>query len=292
MREFLPIIIVLSIIGAFTVAFLAAYAALKKRKDPSKDRHIADGEIVRRLVKYARPYWKQFILVFLIMIVSVVYDVVAPLLIGHIQGVIKGDFELSYLYKMVACYGSILVVSLAGTYAQSMILQKIGQKILASLRLDIFTHIEGLSHAQLNDIPVGKLVTRVCNDTNAISMMFTNVLVTMVKNVMVIFGVLGGMLMLNRALTLMVLCFVPFVVLFTVVFRKFSRRAYRRVKDRTTDINTYLSENLSGIKITQIFNREGQKLTIVATSSVCPRKTVWSRYPLPPRKNRQSTELM
>ena len=90
MREFLPIIIVLSIIGAFTVAFLTAYAALKKRKDPSKDRHIADGEIVRRLVKYARPYWKQFILVFLIMIVSVVYDVVAPLLIGHIQGVIKG----------------------------------------------------------------------------------------------------------------------------------------------------------------------------------------------------------
>ena len=267
MREFLPIIIVLSIIGAFTVAFLAAYAALKKRKDPSKDRHIADGEIVRRLVKYARPYWKQFILVFLIMIVSVVYDVVAPLLIGHIQGVIKGDFELSYLYKMVACYGSILVVSLAGTYAQSMILQKIGQKILASLRLDIFTHIEGLSHAQLNDIPVGKLVTRVCNDTNAISMMFTNVLVTMVKNVMVIFGVLGGMLMLNRALTLMVLCFVPFVVLFTWIFRKFSRSVHRGVTDARTDINTYLSENLSGIKITQIFNREEQKFQDFLTRS-------------------------
>ena len=196
MREYLPLIIVLSIIGAFTVVFLAAYAALRKQKDTSKDRHIADGEIVRRLVKYAKPYWKQFIVVFLIMIVSVIYDVVSPLLIGHIQGIIKADFELSYLYSMVACYGGILVVSLAGTYAQSMILQRIGQKILASLRLDIFTHIESLSHAQLNDIPVGKLVTRVCNDTNAISMMFTNVLVTMVKNVMVIFGVLGGMLML------------------------------------------------------------------------------------------------
>ena len=259
MREYLPIIIVLSIIGAFTVVFLAAYAALRKQKDTSKDRHIADGEIVRRLVKYAKPYWKQFIVVFLIMIVSVVYDVVSPLLIGHIQGIIKGDFELSYLYSMVACYGGILVVSLAGTYAQSMILQRIGQKILASLRLDIFTHIEGLSHDQLNNIPVGKLVTRVCNDTNAISMMFTNVLVTMVKNVMVIFGVLGGMLMLNYVLTLMVLCFVPFVVLFTVIFRKFSRNVHRSVTDARTDINTYLSENLSGIKITQIFNREEQK---------------------------------
>ena len=259
MREYLPLIIVLSIIGAFTVVFLAAYVALRKQKDTSKDRHIADGEIVRRLVKYAKPYWKQFIVVFLIMIVSVVYDVVSPLLIGHIQGIIKDDFELSYLYSMVACYGGILVVSLAGTYAQSMILQRIGQKILASLRLDIFTHIESLSHAQLNDIPVGKLVTRVCNDTNAISMMFTNVLVTMVKNVMVIFGVLGGMLMLNYALTLMVLCFVPFVVLFTWIFRKFSRNVHRSVTDARTDINTYLSENLSGIKITQIFNREQQK---------------------------------
>ena len=134
MREYLPIIIVLSIIGAFTVVFLAAYAALRKQKDASRERKISDGEIVRRLLRYARPYWKQFILVFVIMVVSVVYDVVSPLLIGHIQGIIKADFELSYLYTMVACYGGILLVSLGGTYIQSMILQRIGQKILASLR--------------------------------------------------------------------------------------------------------------------------------------------------------------
>jgi len=260
MREFLPIIIVGAIIGAFTVVFLAAYAALRRQKDDSRERSIPDGEIVRRLLRYAKPFRKQFALVFLIMIVSVVYDVVSPLLIGHIQGIIKGAFELSYLYRMVLCYAGILVVSLGCTYCQSMILQRIGQQILAQLRLDIFTHIETLSHDQLNNIPVGKLVTRVCNDTNAISMMFTNVLVTMVKNVMVIFGVLGGMLMLNYALTLMVLCFVPFVVLFTVIFRKFSRKVHRGVTDARTDINTYLSENLSGIKITQVFNRQEQKL--------------------------------
>ena len=83
----------------------------------------------------------------------------------------------------------------------------------------------------------------------------------MVKNCMVIIGVLGAMLVLNYALTLMVLCFVPFLVLFTVIFRKFSRKVYRKVKDGTTDINTYLSENLSGIKITQIFNREDRKMS-------------------------------
>jgi len=126
--------------------------------------------------------------------------------------------------------------------------------------MDIFTHIESLSHEQLNNIPVGKLVTRVTNDTNAISMMVTNVLVTMVKNCMVLVGVFGAMLLLNYAFTLMILCFVPFVVLFAVIFRKFSRRAHRNVNDARTDINTYLSENLSGIKITQIFNREEQKM--------------------------------
>jgi len=90
--------------------------------------------------------------------------------------------------------------------------------------------------------------------------MFTNILVTLVKNIMVVFGVLGAMLMLNYALTLMVLCFVPFIVLFTVIFRKFSRKVHRKVSDATTDVNTYLSENLSGIKITQIFNQEDRKM--------------------------------
>jgi len=198
--------------------------------------------------------------VFFIMIFSIIYDLVSPLIIGDIQGLIKGDFELRDLFIRVAVYAGILVVSLICTYLQAMILQKTGQKILSQVRLDVFTHIEKLSHEQLNNIPVGKLVTRVTNDPNNISYMFTNIIVTLAKNSMVIVGVLGAMLMLNYALTLMVLCFVPFVVLFTVIFRKFSRRVHRQVTNATTDINTYLSENLSGIKITQIFNQEQQKM--------------------------------
>ncbi|MBO4678818.1 MAG: ABC transporter ATP-binding protein, partial [Lachnospiraceae bacterium] len=124
---------------------------------------------------------------------------------------------------------------------------------------DTFTHIESLSHDQLNHIPVGKLVTRVTNDTNAISMMFTNIIVNLIKNAFVIISVLAAMFSLNIELTLMVLSFAPFIVLFTIIFRKFSRRAYRRTKDANTDINTFLSENLSGIKITQIFNCEDKK---------------------------------
>ena len=261
MLEFLPVLIVGSIIGAFAIVFVIAYIAISKEKqNEDDDRHMSDKELVMRLLRYAKPYWKSFVLVLFIMMVSIVYDIVSPLIVGDIQNLVKDDFELNDLFIRVAVYAGILIVSMVCTYLQAMILQKIGQKILSNLRMDIFTHIEKLSHEQLNKIPVGKLVTRVTNDTNSISMMFTNVLVTMVKNAMVIVAVLGSMLMLNYALTLMVLCFVPFVVLFTVIFRKFSRRAHRKVNDARTDINTYLSENLSGIKITQIFNREEQKM--------------------------------
>ena len=183
----------------------------------------------------------------MVMLFSIVYDVLSPLLVGKLIGLVQEDFELKELYVMVAVYGSILVVSLICTYAQAMLLQKTGQKILSQIRLDVFTHVEQLSHDQLNNIPVGTLVTRVSNDPNAISFMFTNILVTLVKNIMVVFGVLGAMLLLTYALPLMVLCFVPFIVLFTLMFRRLSRKAHRAVTNATTDLNTFLSENLSGM---------------------------------------------
>ncbi|MBR2721926.1 MAG: ABC transporter ATP-binding protein [Clostridia bacterium] len=261
MREYLPILIVGAIIATFSTAFILAYAFMKNKKEAiGFDRNMKDTEIIKRLFKYARPHYKSFILVLLIMLLSIAYDLISPMFVGYIEELIKQDFELKPLFIAVGLYAGILVVSMAASYVQAIILQKTGQKILSAMRMDIFAHIESLSHDQLNQMPVGKLVTRVTNDTNAISMMFTHILVTMVKNVFVIVGILGAMLLLNYALTLMVLCFVPFVVLFTIIFRKFSRKAYRKVKDGTTDINTYLSENLSGIKITQIFNREDQKM--------------------------------
>ena len=259
MHEYLPILILGAVIGVFCLLFILAYILLKRSKPKDFDRHMKDSEIVSRLLVYAKPYWKQFVLVFIVMLFSIAYDLVSPLLVGHIEKTVKGEFALSYLYSIVAVYAGILLVSVGCTYLQSMILQKTGQKILSALRQDLFTHIESLSHAQMNNIPVGKLVTRVANDTNAISYLFTNVLVTLLKNTLVVIGVLGAMLLLNYALTLMVLCFVPVLVLFTLVFRKFSRTVHRSVSNATTDINTYLSENLSGIKITQIFNREEQK---------------------------------
>ena len=260
MREYFPLLFTGAAVGLFSLIFLIAFLSIKDKKEAiGFDRNMKDSEITRRLLAYAKPHWKSFLLVLFLMLFSIAYDILSPLIVGNVEEMIKDDFPVSDLFIYVGIYAAILIVSLICSYVQAVVLQKTGQKILSKIREDLFIHIESLSHAQLHSMPVGKLVTRVTNDTNAISMMFTNILVNLFKNAFIIVGVLTAMLCLNFGLTLMVLCFVPFIVLFTVIFRKFSRKAYRKVKDGTTDINTFLSEHLSGMKIIQIFNRETRK---------------------------------
>ena len=258
-----PLIYVGIILAVFTIIFLIAFMLIKDKKEAfGFDRNMKDGEITKRLLAYAKDHVGAFIIVFVIMAFTIASDIVLPLITASIIKTLQteGGFKYSTVLTYVLIYISLLILSLISAYFQSIILQKTGQRIISKLRLDLFKHIESLSANQLNHIPVGKLVTRVANDTNAVSMMFTNLFVNLLKNAFLIVGYVVAMLILNIKLTLLVLCFVPFVLLFTYIFRKFSRKAYRKVKNATTDINTYLSENLSGIKVTQIFNQEERKL--------------------------------
>ena len=164
MTEYLPLLIVGAMIGMLATAFLVAYALEKNKKESMGfDRNMSDGVIIRRLFAYAGPYWKSFALAVLMMVFSVAYDVTAPLLVGNITGLIQADFALPQLFGRVAVYASILVVSQICNYLQAMLLQKTGQKILSKIREDVFRHAQSLSAQQLNNIPVGTLVTRVSN---------------------------------------------------------------------------------------------------------------------------------
>ena len=260
MYEYYPLLFVGGFAGLFSIIFTIAYMTIKNDKEAiGFDRNMKDSEIMKRLLHYGKPHIGKFVIVGLLMAFSIAYSVISPRLMAFIIDFLKTDFEMNQLILYIVAYAFILITSLVFQYIQAILLQKIGQKILSALREDVFTHIESLSHAQLNHMPVGKLVTRVTNDTNAISMMFTQILTNLVKNIFLVIAIVVAMFMLNYALTLMVLCFVPFIFYFTLIFRKFSRRAFRRVKDGTTDINTFLSENLSGIKIIQIFNQEERK---------------------------------
>ena len=258
-----PLIYVGIILLVFTTIFVIAFLLIKDKKEAfGFDRNMKDGDITKRLLHYAKDHIGAFVIVFIIMIFTIAGDIILPLITASIIKTLQqeGGFEYATVLTYVLVYITLLILSLISAYVQSIILQKTGQSIVSKIRLDLFSHIESLSANQLNHIPVGKLVTRVANDTNAVSMMFTNLFVNLLKNAFLVIGYVVAMLILNVQLALLVLFFVPFILLFTYIFRKFSRKAYRRVKNATTDINTYLSENLSGIKVTQIFNQEERKL--------------------------------
>ena len=256
-----PLYIIGAVLGTLATSFIVAFALMKDKKESiGFDRNMKDIDILKRLLKYARPYWRQFLFVILLVAFTIASDIVLPLILGDVASTLgQIGFEYKLVLRDALIYFGVLAISLACTFIMAVILQKTGQRIISTMRQQLFVHIENLSHSQLNAIPVGKLVTRVCNDTNSVSMMFTGILVNLVKNIFLTAGFLVAMFAVNVKLTLIVLCFVPFIVLFTVIFRKFSRKAYRKVKNNMTDINTYLSENLSGIKVTQSFNQEATK---------------------------------
>ncbi len=160
-----------------------------------------------------------------------------------------------------------LIIGNYVAFIQNMMLQKVGQKTVVTLRNDVFNHIEHLSIGQINQVPVGKLVTRVTNDTNTISEMYTSVAVNLIRNVLYLVAILVVLFILNYRITIWLIMVLPLVLLATYLFRKFSRASYRRVRANVSEVNAFLSENLSGVKVTQIFNQEKKKRNEFKTHS-------------------------
>ena len=262
MREYFPLLVVGALISVFATIFIIAFALMKDKKEAiGFDRNMKDGEIIKRLMPYVKRRWKLFLLALFLVLMSTIHSIASPAILGKAIETVSATegFEMRDLMLLVILQVCLLAITLVANYFQAIVLQKIGQRIVSDIRADLYEHVESLAHNQLNKIPVGTLVTRVTNDTDAISTTFTNILINLIKNFFIILGILVAMLCINYMLTLMVVCFIPFIVLFTLIFRKFSRRAHRRVRDGRTNINIFLSENLSGMKIIQIFNREKRK---------------------------------
>lgn len=232
-------------------------------------RSMKDGEIFKRLIKYALPEKKRFFMALGIAIISVFLGVLLPLFMGFVVSLLSGeDIPVSFLNHsgvywpiliLVIAYLAIIVIQSILDYRQTMILQRAGQNIMFTIRETVFTHLESLSIEQLNAVPVGKLVTRVTNDTNAINDMFTRTVINLIKSTMTIIFVLVFMFIVNWVLALYVLAVCPFVIVFSIFFRKNTRKAYREVRGDNSEMNGFLSENLYGMKITQIFNQEEKK---------------------------------
>ncbi len=219
-----------------------------------------DMEIIKRLLRYAKPYWKSLLLTLVIMLVAVGLALLEPWIIGKTVDIIAGE---SIDYRVLMTYLIVFALAIAFsalfTYIQTMLLQKTGQTIIYNIRREIFTHLERQDIDYFNKVPTGKLVTRVTNDTNTLNEMYTSVIVTVFRNLFMLVGILGAMFILNTRLTLMVLIVVPFIIFFSFMFRIFSRKAYRTVRTNMSRLNGFLAEHLSGMKIVQIFNKEDEK---------------------------------
>ncbi|WP_066504168.1 ABC transporter ATP-binding protein [Abyssisolibacter fermentans] len=166
----------------------------------------------------------------------------------------KMDFDK--LKNLVLIYLLLLIVGMITAYYQAILLQRTGQKIIYNIRNEIFAHIEGLSINYFNNNPVGKLVTRVTNDTETLNEMYTSVIANSIKNIFILVGIIAMMFSLNVKLTLIVLAIVPVILVITIVYKKYSRENFRMVRTRVAKINTFLSEHIQGMKIIQIFGME------------------------------------
>jgi ATP-binding cassette subfamily B protein len=235
---------------------------MKDFKDNTRER--SDKEVLRRLISYMKPYKAQFLLVVVLMFVGLGIQMLPPFIMGFIVNTIASDTlskDEQVRQIVIVTVGFILALGVGNLvmYYQNILLQKIGQKTVVELRNEVFNHIEHLSIGQINQVPVGKLVTRVTNDTNTIGEMYTNVAVNLIRNVLFLFAVLIALFVINPRITLYVITTIPVVVIATLLFRKFSRASYRRVRANVSEVNAFLSENLSGMKVTQIFNQEDKK---------------------------------
>ncbi|MDE7384372.1 MAG: ABC transporter ATP-binding protein/permease [Anaeroplasmataceae bacterium] len=237
---------------------------MQKFDDNKNIRTYKDSTVLKRLLKYAGKEKWSFILSFLFTALLVVVDLTPAYLEGELIGVLDNaskplQDKIIFIIILLCSYAAIVAGSAFLNYFNSMMLQKAGQRIVRDVRREVFVKIEGLAIAQINATPVGKLVTRVTSDVNMVNELYTNVIVNLIRYVLTILFVLVMMLIISPLLTAYILCVIPFLIAMTIAFNKISRRQYRKVRGSVSNMNAFLSENLSGMKITQIFNQEEKK---------------------------------
>lgn len=224
------------------------------------DKKIPAKVMLKRLAHYVLPEWPSFLIAMLLIVLNVALDVILPLFVKEFTDRIADvNTALAYIIGLSVGYFSISVVTQVLIYFESMILQKTGQRIVYQLRMEVFEHIENMSQNQFNLMPVGSLVTRVANYTTSMSDLFTNVIVALLRNILTIFGVYGIMFYLSWKLSLLLFAFVVVVFIASFIFRKVITKIWRKERQYTSDLNTFLNENLSGMKIIQIFNQQARK---------------------------------
>lgn len=212
-----------------------------------------------RLIAYMKLYAHWVIFALLLVLGLTAFDLYRPMLVGDAIDTFGANGDYDVIIATAIKYAVVLALSFAFNVAQTWILQKTGQNIILQMRKDLYRHIQSLGSRYFDITPVGKLVTRVTNDVEALNEMYSGILVQLFRNIVKIVGLAGVMLVLDVRLAAISFVLMPLVIGLTVLCQKIARNIYRLYRTRLTDINTFLSEHLSGMKIIQIFGRQERK---------------------------------
>lgn len=212
-----------------------------------------------RLIAYMKPYAHWVIFALLLVLGLTAFDLYRPMLVGDAIDTFGANGDYDVIIATAIKYAVVLALSFAFNIAQTWILQKTGQNIILQMRKNLYRHIQSLGSRYFDITPVGKLVTRVTNDVEALNEMYSGILVQLFRNIVKIVGLAGVMLVLDVRLAAISFVLMPLVIGLTVLCQKIARNIYRLYRTRLTDINTFLSEHLSGMKIIQIFGRQERK---------------------------------
>lgn len=229
----------------------------------------------RRLLGYGKSYVGWFALALAIILAVVVLELYQPQILGDAVDEFVSKYEqvsgegftleqlkelraadLAGVVRLGLIYLATVLAVMGLTYAQAAILATVGQKIIYNLRNDLFSHMMKLHVGFFNENPIGRLVTRVTNDCETVNEMFTSVIVNILKSCFVLVGVIAVMLSENVKLSLYIFIVMPFITVATVVFRSATRKIYRAMRAKISELNGFVAEHVSGMKVVQVFTAE------------------------------------
>jgi ATP-binding cassette, subfamily B, multidrug efflux pump len=215
-----------------------------------------DGRLMRRLGVFVKPYWRRLALAIGLLFGAALAELAPPYLVRTaIDGPIA-EHNPSGVLPIFGVYVVVLLLAFACRYGQTYIMQTIGQEIMVDIRMRIFSHIQHMSLSFFDRNPVGRLITRLTNDVDALNEFLTQGMVALLGDSARLVFIVIAMLVINWRLALISLMMLPLVILATVFFQRAMRAAFRSVRQRLAQINAYLNEQITGILVTQLFNRE------------------------------------
>lgn len=221
---------------------------------------IYDWKLIKRLLAYAKPYWALITISFILLIIVSGVVLVRPYIIKiAIDDHLLGDGNYGSIVNLSILYLIIITLGFAANFLQTYTLNYTSQKIMYDIREDVFTHLQSLSLWFFDRNPVGRLVTRVANDTANLNEMFTEVLIGLIKDIIIVTGIVLVMFQLNVKLALLSLISLPLILLATNMYKKMAQKAFREARVKLAALNSAMQENLIGMKIIQLFNQQDSK---------------------------------